>query len=102
MIQDDYNVQIIYLHLRKNPGPDRGNFESHRIFVERNNHLFQAAKFLERGNRVYLEGCLDYYTYKSEDTGNEHVTSFIRPSVIVKFKKPEKSHTVEEINRENA
>lgn len=95
---------IIYLHLRRNPGPDRGNIDFHRVLVDRNNNLFRTAMSLERGNRIYLEGCLDYDTYKIKDTGNEHVMSFIRPSVIVKFKKGEKRDkeiSVEEISQTN-
>lgn len=92
---------MIYLCFRKNPGPGRGNFELHYVRIDRNNNLFQTAKCLERGDRVYLEGCLDYGTYKMTDTDKEHITSFIRPSVMVKFKKSVRKEQVEKMSEEN-
>lgn len=64
--------------------------------------MFKTATILERGDRVYLEGCLDYRTYTMTDTGNEYTASFIRPTVIAKFKKGEKRETAEEMSSEKA
>lgn len=80
-----YNRSLLFIY-RKGQSKESEDVEYHNVFIYKNPKLQRLADGLQKFDRIYLSGFVNYSTKMYED-GSEHENGFIQPINLVKLQK---------------